>query len=201
MKRERVIIYSVIGAFVCSVFLIGYTNKSREDIETIKSEDVNYNLDFAEVDKQKMEIDDYWENTSMEEIKKSILSYIDDMMNSTMVKLEDFKKENNNSKVKLYENEIKRLNIILSNVKSAGTKIDLRRAMQVRHKNSVWIIRRAYYLCSLFLYAFFNETSPEFIEMILFFEFKIKCPNSLKPHTTPKIFSLFKVKEICLFNM
>lgn len=137
MKRERVIIYSVIGAFVCSVFLIGYTNKSREDIETIKSEDVNYNLDFAEVDKQKMEIDDYWENTSMEEIKKSILSYIDDMMNSTMVKLEDFKKENNNSKVKLYENEIKRLNIILSNVKSAGTKIDLRRAMQVRHKNSV----------------------------------------------------------------
>ena len=41
------------------------------------------------------------------------------------------------SKIKLYENEIKRLNTILDNVKSAETKEELRKAMQVRHKDSV----------------------------------------------------------------
>lgn len=136
MKKDRLIIYSVLGAFVCSAFLIGYSNKAKENIETIKSEDV-HSFDFSEADKQKVEIDDYWENTSMEEIKKSILSYIDEMMDSTMLKLDDYKKEENESKVKLYENEIKRLNVILSNVRSAGTKQDLRRAMQVRHKSDV----------------------------------------------------------------
>ena len=55
----------------------------------------------------------------------------------TIIKLEDFKKENNLSKIKLYENEIKRLNTILDNVKSAETKEELRKAMQVRHKDSV----------------------------------------------------------------
>ena len=55
----------------------------------------------------------------------------------TVTKLEDFKRENNEDKIKLYENEIKRLNKILNNINSAKTKSDLKEAMQVRHKEAV----------------------------------------------------------------
>ena len=59
------------------------------------------------------------------------------MMELTVTKLEDFKRENNEDKIKLYENEIKRLNKILNNINSAKTKSDLKEAMQVRHKEAV----------------------------------------------------------------
>ncbi|HJC99803.1 peptidylprolyl isomerase [Candidatus Arthromitus sp. SFB-turkey] len=136
MKKGKLIMCSVVGAIVCSALCIGYSNKST-NIATIKTEEYIDNFNFKEQDNQSMEINDYWESASVEEIKNSILGYIDDMMESTIIKLEDFKKENNLSKIKLYENEIKRLNTILDNVKSAETKEELRKAMQVRHKDSV----------------------------------------------------------------
>lgn len=136
MKRKGFIICSVVGAIVCSAFCIGYSIKDGGNIETIKSEDYNRVINFNDHDKNDLEINDYWENTSMEEIRSSILGYIDEMMNSTIIKLQDFKKENNESKIKLYESEIKRLNKIFENVKSAETKEDLRNAMQVRHKSN-----------------------------------------------------------------
>lgn len=136
MKKKGFIICSVVGAIVCSVFCIGYSIKDSGNIETINSEDYNYALNFNDYDRSITEINDYWENTSMEEIRSSILGYIDEMMNSTVVKLQDFKRENNESKIKLYESEIKRLNKIFENVKLAETKEDLRNAMKVRHKNN-----------------------------------------------------------------
>lgn len=135
MGKKKIITISIIGAIICSIF-VGCSSKN-ENIATIKSEEYTDNINFNIEHREVVEINDYWENTSMDEIKKSILGYIDDMMNSTVDKLEDFKKENNQKKIDLYENEVKRLNVILEKVKVAKNKEDLRNAMQVRHKSSI----------------------------------------------------------------
>lgn len=135
MKKKKIFTVSIIGVIICSI-LIGYSNKN-ENIETISNEEYMDNMNFTRENREVVEADDYWENTSMDEIRKSILGYIDEMMESTLVKLEDFKKENNEKKINLYENEVERLNIILEKVKVAENKEDLRNAMQVRYKSNV----------------------------------------------------------------
>ena len=135
MGKKKIITVSIIGAIICSI-LIGYNSKD-ENIATIKNEEYIDNINFTTINNDIEEVNDYWENTSMDEIRKSILGYIDEMMNSTVDKLEDFKKENNEKKINLYENEIKRLNTILEKVKIAENKDDLRNAMQVRYKSSI----------------------------------------------------------------
>lgn len=128
---NKMFMFSVIGVLVCSAFCIGYSNKQNEAV-SINTQDSTASLGVSEVDPN-----DYWDNTPIDEIRGSILGYIDNMMDITVTKLEDFKKENNEDKIRLYESEIKRLNKILSNINSAKTKDDLRDAMQVRHKEVI----------------------------------------------------------------
>lgn len=134
MKKDKFIIFSLIGAVICSALCVGYVTK-QSSVITINSHD---SIDMTPGNiSGSLSPDDYWENTPIEEIRSSILGYIDDMMSSTNLKLEGFIRENNESKIKLYENEIKRLNKILENVSAAKTKQDLREAMQVRHKDNI----------------------------------------------------------------
>lgn len=138
MRKGKIFLLSVIGTIICSALCVSCSYKSS-NVSNVKTEDYldNANLQEKDLDNQAMEIDDYWENTSIEEIRKSILGYIDNMMNSTIVKLEDFKRDNNVDKIKLYESEIERLNIICKNVKESKTKQELRESMQVRHKRQI----------------------------------------------------------------
>lgn len=136
MVKGKILIFSVIGAVICSALCIGYSTRMQYTTKINTQEAVN----LVDVDKHKSEVElvnSYWEDTPLEEIRGSILGYIDEMMDLTVTKLEDFKKENNESKIRLYENEIKRLNKILNNINMAKTKNDLREAMQVRHKDNV----------------------------------------------------------------
>ena len=73
MKKGKLIMCSVVGAIVCSALCIGYSNKST-NIATIKTEEYIDNFNFKEQDNQSMEINDYWESASVEEIKNSITS-------------------------------------------------------------------------------------------------------------------------------
>ena len=133
MKNGKVITFSVIGSVICSILCFGcLTSNKSVDVVQVNMEE--YNARLKDEQQQSLEIEDYWNNTSMNEIRISILGYVNDMMNSTLVKLEDFKKEENEPKIKLYEGEVKRLKLILKNVKSAETKEDLRKAIQVSHK-------------------------------------------------------------------
>ena len=132
MKKKNLILYSIISTIICSVLCVGYFNK-EQNIITVKNNEQTNNLNFE----QDNDVEDYWENSSMEEIKTSILGYIDQMMKVNINKLEDFKREGNENKIRLYENEIERLNIILANIELSKTKDDLREAMQVRHKKNV----------------------------------------------------------------
>lgn len=133
MKKGKVITFSVIGSVICSILCFGcLTSNKSVDVVQVNMEE--YNARLKDEQKQSLEIEDYWNNTSMNEIRTSILGYVNDMMNSTLVKLEDFKKEENEPKIKLYEGEVKRLKLILKNVKSAETKEDLRKAIQVSYK-------------------------------------------------------------------
>lgn len=134
MRKGKLFILSVVGTVICSMLCVGCSSKSNESVSNINTQEHLDNRTYKEQDDQKVEIDDYWENTSIEEIRKSILAYINNMMNSTVVKLEDFRKNNNEDKIKLYESEIERLNIICKNVKESKTKQELRQSMQVRHK-------------------------------------------------------------------
>lgn len=134
MRKGKLFILSVVGTVICSMLCVGCSSKSNESVSNINTQEHLDNRSYKEQDDQKVEIDDYWENTSIEEIRKSILAYINNMMNSTVVKLEDFRKNNNEDKIKLYESEIERLNIICKNVKESKTKQELRQSMQVRHK-------------------------------------------------------------------
>ncbi len=138
MRKGKIFLLSVIGTIICSALCVSCSYKSS-NVSNVKTEDYldNANLQEKDLDNQAMEIDDYWENTSIEEIRKSILGYIDNMMNSTIVKLEYFKRDNNVDKIKLYESEIERLNIICKNVKESKTKQELRESMQVRHKRQI----------------------------------------------------------------
>lgn len=134
MKKDKFIIFSLIGAVICSALCVGYATK-QNSVTTINSQE-NIDITSSSIN-DTSDPDYYWENTPIEEIRESILGYIDDMMNSTTIKLDGFIRENNESKIKLYEGEIKRLNKILKNVNTAKTKEDLREAMQVRHKDSI----------------------------------------------------------------
>lgn len=133
MKKGKVITFSVIGSVICSILCFGCLTLNKSvDVVQVNMEE--YNARLKDEQQQSLEIEDYWNNTSMNEIRTSILGYVNDMMNSTLVKLEDFKKEENEPKIKLYEGEVKRLKLILKNVKSAETKEDLRKAIQVSYK-------------------------------------------------------------------
>lgn len=133
MKKGKVITFSVIGSVICSILCFGcLTSNKRVDVVQVNMDE--YNARLKDEQQQSLEIENYWNNTSMNEIRTSILGYVNDMMDSTLVKLEDFKKEENEPKIKLYEGEVKRLKLILKNVKSAETKEDLRKAIQVSHK-------------------------------------------------------------------
>lgn len=130
---KKMFIFSIIGVLVCSAFCIGYSNKQDATVSINTQDPV---VSFGNM-KDEVDPNNYWDNTPIEEIRGSILGYIDNMMELTVTKLEDFKRENNEDKIKLYENEIKRLNKILNNINSAKTKSDLKEAMQVRHKEVV----------------------------------------------------------------
>ena len=140
MRKGKIFILSVIGTIICSALCVSCSYNKGSNVSSVKTEDYldnTINIQEKDLENQATEIDDYWENTSIEEIRKSILGYIDNMMNSTVVRLEDFKKDNNVSKIKLYESEIERLNIICKNVKESKTKQELRESMQVRHKSQI----------------------------------------------------------------
>ncbi len=137
MRKGKIFLLSVVGTVICSMLCVGCSTKTNNNVSNINSEEYVDNRSFNNNQEQAVEIDDYWENTSIEEIRKSILAYISNMMDSTVVKLEDFKKDNNEDKIKLYESEIERLNIICKNVKESKTKQELRKSMQVRHKREL----------------------------------------------------------------
>ncbi len=134
MGKGKFLIFSLIGAVVCSALCIGYaTNKNS--VTTLNYEETVEMVPNTII--ENFNPDDYWSKTPIEEIRSSMLTYIDEMIKLTNTKLEDFIKENNESKIKLYENEIKRLNKILNNVNLAKNKEELRRAMEVRHKDNI----------------------------------------------------------------
>ena len=133
MKKGKIITFSVIGSIVCSILCFGCLT-SNKSVDVVQLNMEEYNARLKDEQQQILEIEDYWNNTSMNEIRTSIIGYVNDMMNSTLVKLEDFKKDENETKIKLYEGEVKRLKLILKNVKLAETKEDLRKAIQVSHK-------------------------------------------------------------------
>lgn len=132
MKKWKIFTCSIVGAVVCSIIL-GYSAKDNEKF-VVKTTEC---IDRINSQDKSNEYENYWEDTSVEDIKKSILKYVDDMINSTNSKLQDFKSESDEEKIRLYENEVKRLNTILNNVQLAKTKEELRKAIQVRHKSSV----------------------------------------------------------------
>ena len=132
MRRWKLFTCSVVGVVVCSLIL-GYSSKDNERFVVKTTECIDM-LDSSEISNSG---DDYWESTSVDDIKRSILKYVDDMIRSTNSKLQDFKLDNDEDKIRLYENEVKRLNIILNNVRLAQTKEELRKAIQVRHKGNM----------------------------------------------------------------
>ncbi len=133
MGNWKLITYYVASAVVCSL-VIGYGYSSKNNKVVINTSECVNKLDVVGPGN---EADNYWDNTSMDDIRKSILAYVDDMISSTNLRLQDFKIDNNLDKIRLYENEIKRLNIISTNVRMARTKEELKKAIQVRHKDSL----------------------------------------------------------------
>lgn len=132
MKRWKMLTCSVVGAIVCSLIL-GYSSKDNEKfvVKTTECIDMLGSSEGSSGD------DNYWDSTSVDDIKRSILKYVDDMIDLTNSKLQDFKLDNNEDKIRLYENEVKRLKVILNNVRLAQTKEELRKAIQVRHKSNM----------------------------------------------------------------
>lgn len=136
MKKYKLLLFSLFGAIVSSAIFIGCS--SNKEVSIVK--EYNDSVDYSGTEEHTYKDDEmytYWEVTSIEEIRESILLYIDDMMESTLSKLNSYKQDNDTKKIDLYEREISRLNKISENIKNAITKEDLKEAMQVRHKNSV----------------------------------------------------------------